>query len=108
MVSAAPRRMVGVIFGSRTMEHGVSVLTAYQAIQALDRSRYDVTPIYITERGEWLASDQIDDVARFKGLPLDPSEFERSFRGHARPAAILPDPSVHGLMDLEPSGGLLK
>jgi D-alanine-D-alanine ligase len=102
------RTAVGVIFGSRTMEHGVSVLTACQAMQALDRGRYDVTPIYITERGEWLASDHVDDVARFKGLPLDPSEFERAFRGHGRPAAILPDPSVHGLLDLEPGGGLLK
>ena len=102
------RTTVGVIFGSRTMEHGVSVLTAYQAIQALDRASYDVTPIYITERGEWLASDHIDDVAHFKGLPLDPSEFERSFRGHARPAAILPDPTVGGLLNLEPRGGRLK
>lgn len=102
------RTAVGVIFGSRTMEHGVSVLTAYQAIRTLDRGKYDVTPIYITERGEWLASDHIDDVARFKGLPLDPSEFERAFRGHARSAAILPDPTVGGLMNLEPGGGLLK
>jgi len=56
--------MVGVIFGSRSMEHGVSVLTGCQAIQALDRTRYDVTPIYITERGEWLASDHVGSGGR--------------------------------------------
>lgn len=108
MVSSSRRRMVGVIFGSRSMEHGVSVLTAWQAIQALDHGKYDVTPIYISERGEWLASDHIDDVSRFKGLPLDAGEFERAFRVHARPAAIVPDPRVGGLMSLEPGGGLLK
>lgn len=106
-MTSSRKTAAGVIFGSRTMEHGVSVLTAYQAIQALDRTKYEVTPIYITERGEWLASDHVDDVRRFKGLPLDASEFERAFRSHARRAAIVPDPTAGGLISLE-SGGLLK
>jgi D-alanine-D-alanine ligase len=105
--ATARRRSVGVIFGSRSMEHGVSILTAYQAFQALDRVKYEATAIYITERGEWLASDRIDDVASIPGLPLDPSRFERAFRSHAKPAAIAPDPSVGGLMSLD-SGGLLR
>ena len=37
MVGQPRRQAIGVIFGSRSMEHGVSVLSAYQAIQALDR-----------------------------------------------------------------------
>ena len=106
-VTTDRRKMVGVLFGSRSMEHGVSILTAYQAIQALDRSKYDVTPVYITEQGEWLAGDQIDDINRFKGLPRDASEFERAFRSHARAAAIVPDRGIGGLIDLEP-GGLLR
>jgi D-alanine-D-alanine ligase len=89
------------------MEHGVSVLTAHQVVQALDRARYDVTAIYITERGEWFASDRMDDVSRFRGLPLDASEFERAFTGHGRRAAIVPDASVGGLLSLD-SGGLLR
>lgn len=107
MEDAARRRSIAVIFGSRSMEHGVSVLTAYQAFQALDRSRYEVTAIYITERGEWLVSDRFDDVSHIPGLPLDPSQFERSFRSHAKPAAIVPDPGVGGLISLE-AGGLLR
>jgi len=105
--NAPQRRAVGVIFGSRSMEHGVSVLTAHQAIAALDPRKYDVTAIYITERGEWLASERIDDVSRFRGLPLDPSEFERAFRSHARQAAIVPDTTVGGLVTLD-AGGLLR
>jgi D-alanine-D-alanine ligase len=107
LADATRRRSVGLIFGSRSMEHGVSVLTAYQAFRALQRSNYDVTAIYITERGEWLASDRFDDVAGVPGLPLDASRFERAFRGHARPAAIVPDPGVGGLLSLE-AGGLLR
>lgn len=107
MADLGGRRAVGVLFGSRSMEHGVSILTAYQAMQALDRSRYDVTAIYITERGEWLASGRIEDVSQFRGLPLDATQFERAFRSHARAAAIVPDASVGGLISLD-GGGLLR
>ncbi len=107
MQEATRRRAVGLIFGSRSMEHGVSVLTAYQVFRALDRGKYDVTAVYVTERGDWLASDRFDDVASVPGLPLDASRFERAFRSHGRPAAIVPDPGVGGLLSLE-AGGLLR
>jgi D-alanine-D-alanine ligase len=98
---------VGVIFGGRSMEHGVSVLTAHQVAQALNRARYKITAIYISERGEWFAGDRIDDVTKFKGLPLDASEFERAFAGHSRRAAIVPDRTVGGLLALD-AAGLLR
>jgi D-alanine-D-alanine ligase len=89
------------------MEHGVSVLTAHQVMAALDRARYDVTAIYITEAGEWLASDRVDDISRFRGLPLNAAEFERAFRSHARQSAIVPDATIGGLVSLD-SGGLFR
>jgi D-alanine-D-alanine ligase len=102
-----PRLRIGVVFGSRSMEHGVSILTAYQAFQALESGSYEPSAIYITERGEWLASNSMDDVTKIRGLPLDPSGFERAFRGHARPAALVPDSTVGGLISID-QGGLLR
>jgi D-alanine-D-alanine ligase len=107
MVDSGRRTAVGVIFGSRSMEHGVSILTAHQVIQSLDPAKYEISAIYITERGEWLVSDRIDDVSRFKRLPLEATEFERAFRTHAHAAAIVPDPTIGGLLSLE-AGGLLR
>lgn len=40
---------IGVIFGGRSLEHDLSVLTAIQAMDNIDKERYEVVPIYITK-----------------------------------------------------------
>jgi len=44
---------VGVIFGGRSVEHEISVISAQQAIAAFDKNNYEITPIYITKTGKW-------------------------------------------------------
>jgi len=46
---------VAVIFGSRSVEHEVSIISAIQAMDALDPRRYEPLPIYITKEGTWAA-----------------------------------------------------
>jgi D-alanine-D-alanine ligase len=49
---------VGILFGGRSGEHEVSLLSAASVLQAIDRTKYDVTPIGITKEGRWVtASD---------------------------------------------------
>src|SRR5476651_1905915 len=45
---------VGVLFGGRSGEHEVSLLSAASVMQAIDRTKYDVVPIGITKQGLWL------------------------------------------------------
>ena len=40
---------IGVIFGGKSLEHDLSVLTAIQAMDNIDKERYEVVPIYITK-----------------------------------------------------------
>jgi D-alanine-D-alanine ligase len=47
---------VGVLFGGRSGEHEVSLLSAASILKAIDRSKFDVTPIGITKEGRWLAA----------------------------------------------------
>jgi D-alanine-D-alanine ligase len=47
---------VGVLFGGRSGEHEVSLLSAASVLKAIDRSRYEVVPIGITKQGRWLIS----------------------------------------------------
>jgi D-alanine-D-alanine ligase len=47
------RCKVGVIFGGRSVEHEVSIITAYQVIEALDKSKFTAIPIYIRRDGRW-------------------------------------------------------
>ncbi|MGA2084580.1 MAG: D-alanine--D-alanine ligase family protein [Terracidiphilus sp.] len=52
----AKKLRVGIIFGGRSGEHEVSLLSAASVLQAIDREKFDVTPIGITKDGHWLAA----------------------------------------------------
>ncbi|MGW1812090.1 D-alanine--D-alanine ligase family protein [Streptomyces sp. NPDC002125] len=53
---------VAVVFGGRSSEHGISVVTAGAIMSAIDRTKYDVLPIGITRDGRWVLTS--DDPAR--------------------------------------------
>ncbi|MCK1798803.1 D-alanine--D-alanine ligase [Streptomyces sp. XM4193] len=52
---------VAVVFGGRSSEHGISVVTAGAVLNAIDRDKYDVLPIGITRDGRWVRA--VDDPA---------------------------------------------
>jgi D-alanine-D-alanine ligase len=52
----ARKLRVGILFGGRSGEHEVSLLSAASILQAIDRDKFDVTPIGITKEGRWLAA----------------------------------------------------
>ncbi|MGW0908070.1 D-alanine--D-alanine ligase family protein [Streptomyces sp. NPDC002853] len=55
---------VAVVFGGRSSEHGISVVTAGAVLRAIDRTKYDVLPIGITTDGRWaLTADDPDRMA---------------------------------------------
>lgn len=47
---------VGILFGGRSGEHEVSLLSAASVLQAIDRSKYQVVPIGITKEGRWVTA----------------------------------------------------
>ena len=47
---------VGVLFGGRSGEHEVSLLSAASILKAIDRKKFDVVPIGITKEGRWLGA----------------------------------------------------
>ena len=47
---------VGILFGGRSGEHEVSLLSAASVLQAIDRSKYNVVPIGITKEGRWVTA----------------------------------------------------
>lgn len=48
---------VGVLFGGRSAEHEVSLVSAQSIINALDKNKYDIVPIGITKAGQWIAGE---------------------------------------------------
>ncbi len=68
--SPARKQTVGVIFGSRSVEHDVSIVTAQQVIRALDPAKYAAVPIYITRDGQWLTGAPLADLNTFKAADV--------------------------------------
>lgn len=56
---------VGVIFGSRSVEHDVSIVTASQVMKALNPAKYNITPIYIARNGYWYTGPNLTDLKNF-------------------------------------------
>lgn len=53
---------LGVIFGGKSCEHDVSIITGQQLIQNVDKSKYEVTPIYISTEGKWYTGEKLLDT----------------------------------------------
>jgi D-alanine-D-alanine ligase len=80
---------VGLIFGGRSGEHEVSLMSAQGIMSALDKEKYEVVPIGITKEGRWLAS----------GDPM--KALSSGVMAGSEPAALLAEPTQRGLMRLE-------
>lgn len=74
---------LAVFFGGRSVEHGVSIVTAAQVMGSLDRGRYEVLPVYATEQGEYYLVPNFE-ASDFTGLPLNPQAFDAFARGKGR------------------------
>lgn len=53
---------VGVIFGGPTVEHEVSIISAIQAIEHLNKEKYDIYPIYISKDRTWYTGKMLADI----------------------------------------------
>lgn len=59
---------IAVIFGGRSVEHEVSIISASQCINALNKDKYHVIPIYISKQGHWYTGDQLLNLENFDDL----------------------------------------
>jgi D-alanine-D-alanine ligase len=96
----ARKLRVGVIFGGRSGEHEVSLLSAASILKAIDRKKFDVVPIGITKEGHWLAASDATGL-----LEGDKSAVARRLRAgdpDATPGARLLHEGIPTLFAPEP------
>lgn len=91
---------VGVFFGGRSVEHEISVISALQAINAFDQSKYNIIPIYISKQGRWYTGPLTLDVRNYKDMK---SLCERSEEVFMRP-----EYGDYKLYRANPGGGLFS
>lgn len=96
-MSAKRKTTVGVIFGGRSVEHDVSVVTGHQVMRAFDRERYDVVPLYIDRDGKWFTGDPLMDLKHFSSEVISAAG--------VMPVVLSPSVQHHGIIiNPTPSG----
>jgi D-alanine-D-alanine ligase len=80
---------VGVLFGGRSGEHEVSLLSAASILKAIDRSRFEVVPIGITKQGRWLVSEHAERLLAGNFADAGPSRLRAGDPQQTAPAALL-------------------
>ena len=91
------RLKVGVIFGGRSVEHDVSIVSAHQ-VMAILAEDHDVVPIYITREGLWYAGEGLNDLEVYR----------KQSWAEAGVEAFLPSSAGYGGLYVPPSGRLAK
>jgi D-alanine-D-alanine ligase len=86
-------KTVAVLFGGRSVEHEVSVITGHQIMDALKAAGHRVLPIYLTKEGEWYAGESLHNLK----LYTDPAGEPTSVTGVAR-VSLSPDRSIRQLI----------
>jgi D-alanine-D-alanine ligase len=90
---AMAEKTVAVLFGGRSVEHEVSVITGHQIMDALKAAGHRVLPIYLTKDGEWYAGESLHTL----NLYTDPAGEPTSAAGVAR-VSLSPDRSIRQLI----------
>jgi len=83
----AKKLRVGVLFGGRSGEHEISLLSAASVFKAIDPDRYEVVPVGITKEGRWVTSADAERL--LAGKPLEPERPLRAGDPKATPSAAV-------------------
>src|SRR5712672_874125 len=102
---------VGILFGGRSGEHEVSLLSAASVLNAIDKQKYEVVPIGITKEGRWLTDRHAEQLLGGEKTPSESGRHLRAGDPQATPGAVLlakgeavivpPVPHAHGLVPFE-------
>jgi len=88
---------IAVLFGGRSVEHDVSIVTGQQVIEALRKDHYEIVPVYISRDGKWYTGDPLLKLDNFKDENIVNQDGVVS-------CVISPDVRHHGLI-LNPLAG---
>jgi len=79
---------IGILFGGRSGEHEVSLLSAASVLNAIDKEKYEVVPIGITKDGRWVTASDAENLLQGK-LMIEPRSLRAGDPQTTSPAAVI-------------------
>ena len=96
------KKKVGIIFGGRSGEHEISIRSALTVIEKIDKEKYDVVPIAITQEGNWLnPTDSLQVLPEATRSLIEMSQAEN----FENSVALIGDTKYQGLTKLGTDAG---
>ncbi|MDI6617278.1 MAG: D-alanine--D-alanine ligase family protein [Clostridiales bacterium] len=95
-----PKLNVAVMFGGRSVEHEVSIITGLQVMDNIDRSKYNVVPVYVSKDGDWYTGEELLNIKNYKDIKRLLSSVKKVF--------LPPVPSMKCLYFYPFKAGLFK
>ncbi len=68
IITLMSKLRVGLFFGGRSTEHEVSIITALQAYQNLDKNKYEIIPVYVSKSGQFFSDPKFLDLKSYRNL----------------------------------------
>jgi D-alanine-D-alanine ligase len=109
---------VGILFGGRSGEHEVSLLSAASVLQAIDKEKYEVVPIGITKDGKWVTAADAENLLQGKLVieprhlrAGDPETTPAAAVLHQGEAVVVPPEPVHresGIVPFQTDSALMR
>ncbi len=96
-MSSRRRTTIAVIFGGRSVEHDVSIVTGHQIMKAFPSENDDIVPVYISRDGRWFTGEALSDLDNFRDDDIQRHDGVRS-------CLLSPDTRHHGLI-VDPLAG---
>jgi D-alanine-D-alanine ligase len=91
---------VAVLFGGRSVEHEVSVISGHQVMDALDQAGYPILPIYINKQGDWYAGEGLHNLDLYREQTFHAAGLKNVYR-----VSLSPDRSIRQLVVHPGAGG---
>ena len=98
-MSARQPVTIAVVFGGRSVEHDVSIVTASQIMRALEGSQHEIVPVFISRDGRWYGGEPLLELANFDG--------NVTAQSGVYPVLLSPGTQHHGLL-VQPLAGRLR
>lgn len=89
-------KRVGVIFGGKTCEHDVSIVTALQLMENMDKSKYEIFPIYIHHDGEWYVGKELMSYPLYRDFESKKSSLKKGWILPNKPELMIEGSGIFG------------
>lgn len=60
---------IAVLFGGKSTEHEISIISAIQAIRSMDQEKYEIIPVYMTKNNDYYVGEDIGKIEAYRNIP---------------------------------------